>query len=120
MKIADIVKNSIWYDPRVRKQLAEYTRRHENVVAVGITDVRYNREAVEILPCRAVLVPYNNTAGQNFFRKILREVSSNKSIYKAIVREKPDIIHANDLNALIPAYMAARRLKCALVKLTKL
>ena len=115
MKIADIVKNSIWYDPRVRKQLAEYTRRHENVVAVGITDVRYNREAVEILPCRAVLVPYNNTAGQNFFRKILREVSSNKSIYKAIVREKPDISHANDLNALIPAYMAARRLKCALI-----
>lgn len=53
--------------------------------------------------------------GQNFFRKILREVSSNKSIYKAIVREKPDIIHANDLNALIPAYMAARRLKCALI-----
>lgn len=69
MKIADIVKNSIWYDPRVRKQLAEYTRRPENVVAVGITDVRYNREAVEILPCRAVLVPYNNTAGQNFFVK---------------------------------------------------
>ena len=58
MKIAVIVKNSIWYDPRVRKQLFEYIRRGENVSAVGVKDARYNREAVISLPCRTVLCPF--------------------------------------------------------------
>ena len=115
MKIAVIVKNSIWYDPRVRKQLFEYIRRGENVVAVGVADVRYDKEAVMRLPCRTVLCPFNNTVKLSFLRKIIREILSDKSIYKEIIREKPDIIHANDLNALIPAYIASKKLKCALV-----
>lgn len=115
MKIAVIVKNSIWYDPRVRKQLFEYIRRGENVSAVGVKDARYNREAVINLLCRTVLCPFNNTVKLSFFRKILREILSDRSMLKTIIREKPDIIHANDLNALIPAYIASRKLKCAII-----
>ena len=103
MKIAVIVKNSIWYDPRIRKQLFEYIRRGENVSAVGVKDARYNREAVINLPCRTVLCSFNNTVKLSFFRKILREILSDRSMLKTITREKPDIIHANDLNALVPA-----------------
>ena len=53
--------------------------------------------------------------GTVFFVKFYVKFHPTNLYYKAIVREKPDIIHANDLNALIPAYMAARRLKCALI-----
>ena len=38
-----------------------------------------------------------------------------KLICKAIVSFKPDVIHANDLNALIPAYRAAKKLRCKLI-----
>ncbi|MBR6826482.1 MAG: glycosyltransferase, partial [Oscillospiraceae bacterium] len=39
----------------------------------------------------------------------------NKALEKAIIETKPQVIHANDYNALVPAYAAAKKLGCVLV-----
>ena len=114
MRVCDVVKDSVWYDPRVKKQLAEYVRNGVEVLAVGIKDKRYNEEEVKKLPCPVYLVDMYQKA-RGIVRKIKRETHTNKSIYRKILELKPDIIHANDLNALIPAYKAAKKLKCKLI-----
>ena len=49
MKVCDVVLNSIWYDPRVRKQIVEYQTNNVDVVAVGLKCSRYNAEKVKLL-----------------------------------------------------------------------
>ena len=51
MTICDVVKNSIWYDPRVRKQLIEYKKRINDLHAVGMIDERYDEIEVEKIDC---------------------------------------------------------------------
>lgn len=117
MKICDCVKDAVWYDPRVRKQIDEYIRQGVEVVAVGVQDPRYNEEEVNKMPCPVLLPKIKSTYYQkaNFFQKVYRELKTNVDMYRQIVSTKPDIIHANDLNALIPAYFAARTLKCRII-----
>lgn len=117
MKICDCVKDAIWYDPRVRKQIDEYIRRGHDVDAVGVHDPRYNESEVAKIPCRVLLANISKKLYEkpNLFQKIYREIKTNIDLYKLIISTKPDVIHANDLNALIPAYYAARKLKCGLI-----
>lgn len=118
MKVCDVVLNSIWYDPRVRKQLTEYKIRGIDVCAVGMRCNRYDDSKLSMIPCRFNIVQIDqNFEGQqrSVYRKLKREMLRNAAIRNAIIAEKPDIIHANDLNALIPAYAAAKKLKCKLV-----
>ena len=44
-----------------------------------------------------------------------REFAKPYAIYKSIIKQLPDVIHANDLDALIPSYFAAIKLDCKLV-----
>lgn len=118
MKVCDVVKNSIWNDPRVRKQIISYMGNDVELVCVGIKNREYNEEEVQKMPCPVELVEFDlklNRSSISVFRKIYRELFTNRKICKAIVAQKPDIIHANDLNALVPAYKAAKKLKCKLV-----
>lgn len=110
MKIADIVKNSIWYDPRVRKQILIYLKHGYNVAGVGVFDDRYDDKEILKLGCLNFFAKKQKN-GKYIFSKILREARTNKDIYKYIIKFNPDAIHANDLNALIPAYRAYRKLK---------
>lgn len=117
MRICDVVKDSIWYDPRVRKQIDEY-RKDNEVVAVGVEDNRLNWEHISKIPCQVHLVKSEKNAysdKRTLFTKIKREITTNRDLYRMICEAKPDIIHANDLNALIPAYKAAKKLKCKLI-----
>lgn len=108
MIVCDVVKNSIWYDPRVRKQIKEYKKRVDNVHAIGIVDDRYDETEIQKIGCPVHLVRQEKKHS-SFLTKILWELSSNRKLVKEIVKCKPDVIHANDLNALIPAYKAAKK-----------
>lgn len=118
MKICDVVLNSIWYDPRVRKQIIEYVNQGVDVVAIGSKCMRYDEEKVNALPCKTVITRIDEQycgPQKSFFRKLKRLLLQEKVIVEALLAEKPDIIHANDMNALIPAYRASRKLKCKLI-----
>lgn len=118
MRVCDVVLNSIWYDPRVRRQIKEYRAQDVEISCVGLHCNRYDAEKVAQIPCPATIVdtPEKYKGRQkNPLKKFLRELARNRAICDAIIECQPDVIHANDLDALIPAYMAAKKLKCALV-----
>lgn len=118
MKICDVVMNSIWYDPRVRRQIREYLEQGVDLTCVGYMCERFDKEKVGQLPCQIYLASIDTqyTGKQNcLIRKIKREVYKVQAVKKAIIAQRPDVIHANDLDALIPAYMAKRKLGCRLV-----
>lgn len=118
MRVCDVVLNSIWYDPRVRKQLVEYLNNDIEVSAVGLKCTRYDEAKVAQIPCKATIVqidPQYDGQQKGIFRKLKREWLKIKGIRDSIIAYQPEVIHANDLNALIPAYMASRKLKCKLV-----
>lgn len=114
MKICDIVLDSIWHDPRVRKQIEEYCKNNIEVVAIGCMDDRYNEEKIKSLPCKTVLI---NTCVncKNLIVKIISKLKWRIEMKNAILLEKPDVIHANDLDALVCCYKVVRKLKCKLI-----
>ncbi len=118
MKVCDVVCNSIWYDPRVRKQIAEYLNNGIDVSCVGYKCSRYDIEKIKSLPCYADIATINPKyigGGKSLWIMIKREFAKPYSVYKSIIKQKPDVIHANDLDALIPSYFAAIKLKCKLI-----
>lgn len=118
MKVCDVVLNSIWYDPRVRKQIVEYMSEGIDITAVGLKCTRYDEEKIKLIPCEHTIVEIDSRydGKQNgILRKLRREILRIKAVKNAVVNYKPDIIHANDLNALIPAFVASRKLGCRLV-----
>ena len=118
MKVCDVVLNSIWYDPRVRKQINEYLANGIELSCVGFKCNRYNEEKISQIPCPTTVVSIDSKyAGRqrNVLKKLAREYMMNKAVCDAIVKNNPDVIHANDLNALIPAYKASKILGCKLI-----
>lgn len=118
MKVCDVVLNSIWYDPRVRKQLVEYKAQGIDICAVGQRCSRYDESKLGQIPCRANIVQIDSRFEgyqRSIFRKLKRQWLRFRGVRDAIVAEAPDIIHANDLDALLPAYSAARKLKCKII-----
>ena len=118
MRICDVVKNSIWYDPRVKKQIKSYLANGCELICVGVKDPRYDKAEVEKIPCKVDLTDIDAryfSGKRTIFTKISRELKTNRGLYEKIVASGADIIHANDLNALIPAYKAAKKLKCKII-----
>lgn len=118
MKVCDVVLNSVWYDPRVRKQIAEYLRLGEEVTVVGMKCARYDEEKIALVPCKTVITEIDSQYDgkqKGILRKLKRERLKTRAVRDAIIKEKPDVIHANDLNALIPAYEVKKKLGCTLI-----
>ena len=118
MKVCDVVMNSIWYDPRVRKQIVEYLKNEIDLSCVGYECPRYDEEKIKQMPCKVNVVKRDERylgKQRSIIRKFTREKIKNKAVCEAIVAEKPDVIHANDLDALIPAMMAQKVLKCKVI-----
>ena len=118
MRICDVVLNSIWFDPRVRKQIIEYNKPENQLFCVGLKCPKYDEEKISQIPCATqfVEIPQRYVGALNsFFAKLKRVKIIEKEITKKIIAIKPDVIHANDLDALIPAYRAAKKLKCKLI-----
>ena len=118
MKVCDVVMNSVWYDPRVRKQIVEYLNAGVELVCIGYECARYDSEKIAQMPCKVNVIMRNKEYSgkqRGIIRKLQREQWVQKAVCDAIVAEKPDIIHANDLDALIPAYMAKKILNCKVI-----
>lgn len=119
MKVCIVVLNSIWYDPRVRKQIVEYNAQKDvDLCCVGLECFRYDEDKINLIPCETNIVikplKYKGKL-KTVFGKLIREKKIINMVRDAIIAKKPDIIHANDLDALIPAYMASKKLKCKLI-----
>lgn len=118
MRVCIVVLNSIWYDPRVRKQIASYKENGIDLVCVGYECSRYDSDKVKDIPCPVTIVqkdPRYVGRQRSPIKKLKREISKNQRLCDAIVECKPDIIHANDLDTLNACVKAARKLKCRLV-----
>lgn len=118
MKVCDVVLNSVWNDPRVTKQVAEYLKAGIEVVCVGMKYKAFDQAKVDAMPCPVIILERDvQYAGKqkSILKKLLREKYRNDSVVEAIVAQKPDVIHANDLDALIPSYLASRKLGCRLI-----
>ena len=117
MKICDVVLNSVWYDPRVRKQIVEYINNDVEVVCVGFMDKRYDEEKVKSIPCPVVLADIDEKYKKPLSKVeiLLKEFNCVKNVREAIIAQKPDVIHANDLNTLTAACQAAKKLGCKVV-----
>ena len=111
MVICDVVISNVWNDPRVRKQLIEYKKTGNYVKAIGYADDQKTVEEVKKLCDEyfSVSIPakyYRDN--RTIFTKLVREFIFEKQIYRAIRKCRPNVVHANDLNALIPSYFAAK------------
>lgn len=121
MKICTVVCNSVWFDPRVNKQIASYRKEKDvELFCVGTKCRRYDKEKIDAmkLPVTIVETPGKYSSFKRMktpFGKIKREIIKNELIEKAIVAYNPDIIHANDLDAFIPAMKAAKKLHCRVI-----
>ena len=117
MRICVIVINSVWYDPRVRKQIEEYLRAGHEVRVVGHRCARYDKEKVAGIPAPTNIVHIEKYAGRQRspIKKLHREYLRNRALTEAIMETEPQVIHANDYDALVPAYAAAKKLGCVLV-----
>lgn len=119
MRVCDIVTNPIWYDPRVRKQIEEYLADPDiQLVCVGLKNDRYNESEVKKTPCLISLVEVSKRyyrESRTILTKIFREIKIINLLKKEIIDTNANIIHANDLDALVPAYLASKKLKCKLI-----
>jgi glycosyltransferase involved in cell wall biosynthesis len=118
MKVCDVVLDSVWFDPRVRKQLIEYKNNGIDVVCVGYKDGYYDEEKIKAIPCPVVIAEVDAKYDKRLTSKVkilLREFNRVKHVRNAIIAQKPDVIHANDLNTLTAACQAAKKLGCKVV-----
>ncbi len=118
MKVCIVVFNSVWLDPRVRKQILEYKKHGFEVHCVGVKCPRYDEREIALVPCQTDVICVNEKyegKQKHIWGKFMRDFSRYATIYKVITKSRPDIIHANDLDALRPAYYIAKKLKCKLV-----
>lgn len=117
MKVCDVVLNSVWYDPRVRKQIVEYMNSGIDVVCVGFKDNRYDPEKIANIPCEVVIAELDEKYRKplNKIQILLKEFNCVKIVRNAIIAQKPDVIHANDLNTLTAACQATKKLGCKVV-----
>ncbi len=117
MRVCVTVFNSVWYDPRVRKQIEEYLRAGHEVRVVGHKCARYDKEKVAKIPAPIHIVHVDKYTGKQRspLKKLLRERLRNRALTKAMIATEPEVIHANDYDALVPAYAAAKKLGCVLI-----
>ena len=121
MKICTVVCNSVWFDPRVIKQIESYKMQKDvELCCVGIKCERYDKARIDKcgVPMTIVEIPSEYSRAKrmaNPLSKIKREMVHYELLRDAIVAYKPDIIHANDLDAFIPAMMAAKKIGCKVV-----
>lgn len=118
MRVCVVVLNSIWYDPRVRKQINSYLENGEELFCVGYKCNRYDEEKVKAIPCSVTIVdkdPRYLGRQRSPIKKVKREKSKDDRLCDAIAAYRPDVIHANDLDTLPAAIKAARKLKCRVV-----
>ena len=88
MKVCDVVVNSIWYDPRVKKQIKSYVQNGVEIECVGFKDNRYKKEEVEKIPCNVRLTEFEIKKKRSLWNKIYQMFKMNADLYKEIIKTK--------------------------------
>jgi len=118
LRVCNIVLDSVWFDPRVRRALKTCIDNQIDIYSVGIKDKAYDEEKLNDLQCPVIIVKNDEKKHNKIFslfftvKRIIQMISNTTSV---VVVVNPDVIHANDLQALIPAFLAKRKLKCKIV-----
>ena len=112
MIVCDVVTNSVWFDPRVIKQIDRYAAYPDvTLFVVGKKCKMYNEEEVSKLPGHVDIV----REAPRWMHSILINLYDFYSMSRAIIKTGAQIIHANDLDALVPSYIAAKKIGAKLV-----
>jgi len=118
MRVCVVVLNSVWYDPRVRKQINAYKENNVDVVCVGYKCERFDEKKVNSITCPVTIAEKDNRyigKQRSVIKKVKRELLRDRALTEAIVEYKPDVIHANDLNTLRACMIAAKKLRCKVI-----
>lgn len=115
MKVCDIVFNSVWFDSRIVKQIEEYLNHGCDLSVIGVFDKKYDRNKLQWLHSRLYLVKFSKFHSDNSAIRFLETTINQYKIFKKIVSLKPEVIHANDLEAAIPSFFAAKRIGAKIV-----
>lgn len=119
MKIVMIVIDSVWHDPRVKRTAISVMDNGFDVTVLGCHDYVFDRLKIEELPFKTYI--WQPKEKWNFLKhiplvhKLYTIIASNYALIKKCNQIKPDIIHANDLNALPIAYFSAKKTKSKIV-----
>lgn len=111
MRVTIYVSNALRKDPRVQRSLR---CAHENGIEVhfvGLQDGHYDRAFLDALPYSTTIVMIDQKyygAETNVLIKILREVYRLFATLVAIVRTRPQVIHANDFDTVPVSWLAGK------------
>jgi glycosyltransferase involved in cell wall biosynthesis len=112
------VTNSLKKDPRVIKQIKIALENKFDVDFIGMMDENYDKEFLDSVGCTYTLINTKQFFGDcalNVWDKLKRRYLGAKMMYDRILESRPDVIHANDFDTLPSAYLAAKKLECAVV-----
>jgi glycosyltransferase involved in cell wall biosynthesis len=115
MKLCIIVANSLRKDPRVIKQIRCAMDEGIDVYFIGFMDSNYDKKFLESVGCHISMVDFGKKYSghlKSYLKLFYREFMHYYLPIKMIVKIKPDVIHANDFNTLIQAYIASKISKC--------
>lgn len=118
MKVTMIVRNSVWYDPRVRRAAETAQSAGIDVTVIGLNEVRYDKKRIDELPFKTIIVDTDVSLQRSdisILKKIKRDYKSYSDQIAACIKTDPDVIHANDLDALPIAYIASKKTKASVV-----
>jgi hypothetical protein len=88
------------------------------VYFIGFRDKYYNGEFLKSIGCHISLVDLGDQyVGhlKSLYKKLYRKFMFFYMPIKMMVKIKPDVIHANDFDTLIQAYIASRLCNCKLL-----
>lgn len=118
MKVTMVVRNSIWFDPRVRRAAESAQSAGIDVTVVGLRESRFDQRRIDELEFPTIIVDADlslNRGDISIFKKLKREYYCYARAIKACIETDPDVIHANDLDALPIAFIASVKTKAGVV-----
>lgn len=118
MKICMLVTNSLRKDPRVQREALSAYNNGLDTVVIGCNDPNYDKTFLDSLPYRTIIyqlpIKYKEKL-HNPIDKAKRMLLPIRNFTKICIKEKPDVIHANDFDTLPAAIAAAKKIHCKVV-----
>ena len=108
MKICILVSNSLKKDPRVIKQIKTAKDIGYDVFFIGFKDAFYDKKFLDSVGCDILIVKTYVGKLNSVFKQLIRKFHHFFYPIKYIIQINPNIIHANDIDTLIQAYIASK------------
>jgi glycosyltransferase involved in cell wall biosynthesis len=118
LKVTMIVRNSVWYDPRVRRAAETAMEAGIDITVIGLKEERYEKNRIDELSFKTIIVDADLSLQRgdiSIYKKIKREIISNFKLIKACIKTNPNVIHAHDLDALPIAYLASKKTNAGII-----